>query len=234
MTEIHKQVTQHPRQRCYFCGSEGPIETHHIVPRRHDGDDHESNLVDVCANCHQRLEALYDQRFFDKIADAATVEANVQYTLRSMKRFVCDNYELEYNTREELVYTIAEFYKTDYTLQEAKLIVDDLIERELIAQNGDAVALLIDCEKYGTDTSDVVETGESEQATTKTQRDRQENVKWLISKIEEDFGKGAPVEEVLDRAGEIDMQPSKVEEEIENLRRKGEAYEPKQDHLRTT
>jgi len=177
MTDIHKQVTQHPRQRCYFCGSEGPIETHHIVPRRHDGDDHESNLVDLCANCHQRLEALYDKRFFDKIADASTVEANVEYTLRSMKQFLCDNYDKEYNTREELVYTIHKFYKTDYTIQEAKLIVGDLLERELIAQNNDAVALMIDCDKYGTDTSDVVETGESERTTSATQRDRQENLK---------------------------------------------------------
>jgi len=68
MSEIHKQVTQHPRQRCYFCGSEGPIETHHIVPRRHDGSDDETNLVDLCPTCHERLEALYNKRFYESIS----------------------------------------------------------------------------------------------------------------------------------------------------------------------
>lgn len=67
MTNLRKQVTQHPRQLCYFCGSEGPIETHHIVPRRHDGSDDEENLVDLCPTCHERLEALYNVDFYDSL-----------------------------------------------------------------------------------------------------------------------------------------------------------------------
>jgi len=67
MTDAHKQVTQHPRQRCYFCGSEGPIETHHIVPRRHSGENSDENLVDLCPTCHERLERLYDKRFFESL-----------------------------------------------------------------------------------------------------------------------------------------------------------------------
>ena len=77
--------------------------------------------------------------------------------------------------------------------------------------------------------ADVVETG-----TSKTQRDRIKNIKGLISDIEEEFEDGAPIEEVLDRADEIGMDASKAETEIGKLRRKGEVYEPKQDHLRTT
>jgi replicative DNA helicase Mcm len=77
--------------------------------------------------------------------------------------------------------------------------------------------------------ADVVETG-----TSKTQRDRIKNIKGLITDIEEEFEEGAPIEEVLDRADEIGMDASKAEDEIEKLRRKGEVYEPKQDHLRTT
>ena len=77
--------------------------------------------------------------------------------------------------------------------------------------------------------ADVVETG-----TSKTQRDRIKNIKGLISDIEEEFDEGAPIAEVLDRADEIGMDASKAEQEVEKLRRKGEVYEPKQDHLRTT
>jgi len=62
-----KGVTQHPRQLCYFCGSEGPIQTHHIVPQRFNGSDLKENLVDLCPNCHERIERLYDKSFYDSL-----------------------------------------------------------------------------------------------------------------------------------------------------------------------
>ncbi|WP_435348153.1 LAGLIDADG family homing endonuclease [Haloarchaeobius sp. HRN-SO-5] len=77
--------------------------------------------------------------------------------------------------------------------------------------------------------ADVIETG-----TSKTQRDRIKNLKQLIGDIEDDYDEGAPVDVVLDRADEIGMDPSKAEHEIEKLKQKGEVYEPRTDHLRTT
>ncbi|MFB6154351.1 MAG: LAGLIDADG family homing endonuclease [Haloferacaceae archaeon] len=77
--------------------------------------------------------------------------------------------------------------------------------------------------------ADVVETG-----TSKSQRDRIKNLKQLIADIEDEYEEGAPVEEILSRADEIGLDRSKAEDEIEKLRRKGEVYEPRQDHLRTT
>ncbi|MGM0590813.1 MAG: LAGLIDADG family homing endonuclease [Halobacteriota archaeon] len=77
--------------------------------------------------------------------------------------------------------------------------------------------------------ADVVETGRS-----KSQRDRIKSLKQLIADIEADYDAGAPIDEVLARADEIGMDRSKAEDEIEKLRRKGEVYEPKTDHLRTT
>ena len=77
--------------------------------------------------------------------------------------------------------------------------------------------------------ADVVETG-----TSKSQRDRIKTLKQLISEIEEEFEEGAPIDEVLKRTDELNMGRDKAEGEIEKLRRKGEVYEPKTDHLRTT
>jgi replicative DNA helicase Mcm len=77
--------------------------------------------------------------------------------------------------------------------------------------------------------ADVVETGQS-----KTQRDRIKNLKGLISDIEEEYDDGAPVDVVMDRADEIGMDATKAEHEIEKLKQKGEVYEPKHEHLRTT
>ena len=77
--------------------------------------------------------------------------------------------------------------------------------------------------------ADVIETG-----TSKSQRDRIKNLKTLIADIEDEYDEGAPVERVLERAEEAGMERSKAEHEIEKLKQKGEVYEPRNDHLRTT
>ncbi|MFP8957784.1 LAGLIDADG family homing endonuclease [Natrialbaceae archaeon A-CW3] len=77
--------------------------------------------------------------------------------------------------------------------------------------------------------ADIVEAG-----TSKSQRDRIKNIKQLISDIEEEYDDGAPVDVVLERAGEIGMDESKAEHEIEKLKQKGEVYEPSTNNLRTT
>ncbi|GAA0222321.1 minichromosome maintenance protein MCM [Haladaptatus pallidirubidus] len=77
--------------------------------------------------------------------------------------------------------------------------------------------------------ADMVETG-----TSKTQRDRIMSIRALIADIEDDYEEGAPVEEVLERAEEMGTERTKAEHEIEQLKQKGELYEPNTDHLRTT
>lgn len=53
---------------CYFCGGGSEvIEQHHIVPRRFGGGDESENLVEVCPTCHEKLERLYDKRFYDEL-----------------------------------------------------------------------------------------------------------------------------------------------------------------------
>ncbi|WP_123623711.1 LAGLIDADG family homing endonuclease [Halorubrum sp. CSM-61] len=115
----------------------------------------------------------------------------------------------------------------------ARVRLSDTVEREDADRATDIVEsclkdIGVDPETGQFD-ADVVETG-----TSKSQRDRIKNIKGLIADVEEEFEEGAPVEEVLDRAGEIGMDPGKAEQEIEKLRTKGEVYEPKQGHLRTT
>ena len=78
--------------------------------------------------------------------------------------------------------------------------------------------------------ADVVETGES-----KTQRDRIKNVKSIIADKEIEYSKGAPVQEVIDEAAETHGMPkTKVEDEIEKLRTRGEIYEPNPNHVRVS
>ena len=74
----------------------------------------------------------------------------------------------------------------------------------------------------------------SHQDTGALQRARIKTLKQLISEIDEEFEDGAPKDEILLRANEVGMGPDKAESEIEKLRHKGEVYEPKEEHFRTT
>ena len=77
--------------------------------------------------------------------------------------------------------------------------------------------------------ADMIETG-----TSKSQRDRIKDLLSLIEDIEAEYDEGAPVDVVVERAEEGGMEASKAEHEIEQLKQKGEVYEPQTDHLRTT
>lgn len=77
--------------------------------------------------------------------------------------------------------------------------------------------------------ADVVETGNTE-----SQRERLKNLKGLINDIEGEYEKGAPVDEVLDRADEVGLDQEHAKDELEKLRTKGEVYQQYKGHLRTT
>jgi replicative DNA helicase Mcm len=116
----------------------------------------------------------------------------------------------------------------------ARIRLSDIVEEEDAER---VIAIVRSClQDIGVDPetgqfdADVVETG-----TSKTQRDRKMNLRKLIDEIEGEYQKGAPIDEVLAQAVEVlGIEEAKAEKEIESLKRKGELYEPSQDHLRTT
>ncbi len=77
--------------------------------------------------------------------------------------------------------------------------------------------------------ADMIETG-----TSKSQRDRIKDILNLIETIEEEYDEGAPVEIVIERAEEVGTDSSKAKHEIDQLKQKGEVYEPQTGYLRTT
>lgn len=52
---------------CYFCGSAEDIEEHHILPQRFEGSDADTNTVDLCHDCHWKLERLYNSDFWEAL-----------------------------------------------------------------------------------------------------------------------------------------------------------------------
>lgn len=76
---------------------------------------------------------------------------------------------------------------------------------------------------------DIVESG-----TTKSQRDRIRNLLGIITELEAEYEDGAPIETVLDRCESTNIGRSTGEHEIQNLKDRGEIYEHKPGHLRTS
>lgn len=91
---------QYDRQNCYFCHEQDAhiLETHHVVPQRFGGSDDAENLVRVCPTCHERLERLYDGRFYDALGietedsdksdDTNTIGATLPEEVKPLKRVI--------------------------------------------------------------------------------------------------------------------------------------------------
>lgn len=131
MNSNRKQVNQHPRSDCFFCDSEGPIETHHVVPRRFDGSDNGENLVDLCPTCHRRLELLYDSRFYESLGVDYEHEESGKYTAEQIENVIVTpdtpRRELFEDDDELLKYLISEI-EDEY---EEGAPYDEVIDRAL-------------------------------------------------------------------------------------------------------
>jgi replicative DNA helicase Mcm len=77
--------------------------------------------------------------------------------------------------------------------------------------------------------ADVIETG-----TSKTQRDRIKSIKDVIETVDAEYEKeaGAPIDAIVERAEAEGIEESKVMDQIEQLRRKGDLYSPKTDQYK--
>ena len=51
--KLRTQVLNRDGWRCQRCGSFINLQVHHIRPRSRLGDDTETNLITLCANCHR-------------------------------------------------------------------------------------------------------------------------------------------------------------------------------------
>ncbi len=115
----------------------------------------------------------------------------------------------------------------------ARVRLSETIEREDIKRANRLVRKTMKDVGMDPDTGemdvDIIETG-----TPKSQRDRIKSIRNLIERIQEDYDVGAPYDEVLERAEELNIDETKAEHEIEKLSQRGELYEPKDGFLRLT
>jgi replicative DNA helicase Mcm len=76
---------------------------------------------------------------------------------------------------------------------------------------------------------DRLETGQST-----AQRDRVRSIVELIEELDGEYNGGAPHEVLVDRAEEVGIDREKTQHELQQLKQKGEIYEPRQDYYRTS
>ena len=53
--QLRQQVLQRDSWRCQVCGSKRNLQIHHKQFRSHQGRGEESNLITLCAHCHEHL-----------------------------------------------------------------------------------------------------------------------------------------------------------------------------------
>ncbi|MFC7172464.1 hypothetical protein ACFQL0_01885 [Haloplanus litoreus] len=75
----------------------------------------------------------------------------------------------------------------------------------------------------------MIETG-----TSKSQRDRIKSIKDVIEAVDAEYEgeAGAPLDAIVERAQSEGIEEGKVMDQIEQLRRKGDLYSPKQDQYK--
>lgn len=77
--------------------------------------------------------------------------------------------------------------------------------------------------------TDLVETG-----TSKSQRQRVKTVKTTVTELAKQNMEGAPIDDVIEEVQDSGVTEQRAQTEIENLKKKGELYEPSEGYLRTS
>jgi 5-methylcytosine-specific restriction endonuclease McrA len=54
---IDKELLKKKDGYCKYCGKWGYTENHHIKSKASGGNDEESNIIELCRECHTRVHA---------------------------------------------------------------------------------------------------------------------------------------------------------------------------------
>jgi len=53
--QLRRKVLQRDGWKCQVCGSRQKLQVHHQQRRSQQGDDDDSNLITLCAECHEEV-----------------------------------------------------------------------------------------------------------------------------------------------------------------------------------
>lgn len=209
---------------CFMCGEDNPhlLQCHHLVPRRYDGDDTPRNLVVLCANHHQAIEALYDDWFYSQLGIEPKPEDpdEDQRTLTGgtpAEQFVqrVDDEDRGTPDQDEL----------------SSLSTNDILDVFSQAESLPSVRQVL------LDYYEGVNAAEKriKELHQQKEREKAEDMKELVERIEDDYDDGAPKEVVIQSAKyTFNLETHGAKQALRKLRKKGEMYAPTENHYRTT
>jgi hypothetical protein len=78
-------------EACFICGEDNPtvLQEHHVLPRRYGGGDSDENLVTLCANCHEAVEKIYDDSFYER-AGYSTAPSSGRFDPEVAERWIVE------------------------------------------------------------------------------------------------------------------------------------------------
>ena len=240
-----------PPGTCYICGHRNAevLEHHHIIPRRFGGSDESTNLLAVCPNCHQSLERIYDNEFFERLGArrpdepptptgecewrTCTAEATHYIEEGDRQLFVCDGHrECRWDCCLQLGSPVST-ENGDITIvcsEHRTCYHEDCLSRETLIYDHEAKGWVASCDEH----ADELREPEEVEKISIHDGDPQEDL-WDFIRDEQDYHSdlpGVPREVIYTEFLERGFERYEVKELIESIQDKGEIYNPDQDHVR--
>ncbi|RJT07511.1 hypothetical protein [Halococcus sp. IIIV-5B] len=124
--------------------------------------------------------------------------------------------EIRQWSRDILVATL--YIENEYTYKSDALTQAEITNIELLSERQSSATASNSTPSVASDSS----------------RNKEEQVKSIISRIAKEQGKGASIDRVAERAEQKGIERSEFDSVVESLRREGEIYEQSTDRFRTT
>ena len=249
-----------PDGSCYICGhgNTDVIQRHHIIPRRYDGTDETRNIVNLCPTCHDAIERIYDDSFFEdlgvekidtgtELVDVAlqeecqwrTCSAEASHRLEGggHELHVCEGHrecQWEHCTQIGSPIPIADEDFTIACSEHRTCYHEDCLSKETSVFNLEYSGRTVSCNAHTEDLDEAEQEAARQERVEQRRREYGRRIKDTIRDLTETHSDkpGAPMEEVYAEFKDEEIIESEIDLIIQKFRDKGEMYSPDQEHQR--
>ena len=227
-----------PEGTCYICGHGNPdvIQSHHIIPRRYDGTDEGRNIVDLCPSCHDAIERIYDDSFFEELGveKATRSKYNIECEWRDCtsrdtynidsgvhEMFVCKKHRECRRGNCEKIGTPARLHKVGLTIlcdEHRVCNRTGCYSSDVIAYNTSYSRGYVFCPEHAAE--DILVRDELEISDNETRRDLFRDIRSTIRELQGDSG-GVKEDDIIE-ALSSDYALAAIEEQLGELEAVGE------------
>ena len=249
-----------PDGTCYICGhgNTDVIQRHHIIPRRYSGSDKPGNLVPLCPTCHDAIERIYDDSFFEKLGvekidtgteiedeerqeecQWRTCSAEVSHRLESGGHVlhVCEGHrecQWEHCTQIGSPIPVKGEDVSIACNDHRTCYHEDCLSRVTTIYDLEYSGRTVSCESHTDDLAEAEQEAARQERIEKRSREYSRRVKDTIHNLQRSMSShpGASVERVYAEFEDEEITEGEIDHIVQKFRDKGEVYSPDQNHLR--